>query len=44
MSKQCKYASSKGGNDVEDLSERLAADLRHHIRTLVYDRRTLDFI
>lgn len=34
MAKQTKYASSKGGNDTDDLSERLANDLRHHIRTL----------
>lgn len=34
MAKQCKYASSKGGDEVGQLSEKLSNDLRGHIRNL----------
>ncbi len=33
--KQVKYSSNKKGDEIEKLSDKLAQDLRNHIRTLV---------
>lgn len=39
MAKQTRYASSKKSDgELEELSEKLANDLRYHIRTLVRER------
>lgn len=35
MAKQSKYTSKKSDGELEELSEKLANDLRFHIRTLV---------
>ena len=44
MAKQSKYSSSRGNDEVQNLSEKLSNDLRTHIRTLVRTRQVPLFI